>query len=483
MGWAKAVLLASIVAGISGPAQSRMPLHPCEVPGIAGAGARCGTLDVYENRAARSGRKIALNVIVLPALGPKIEPDPVFWLEGGPGGAATRSIGPVSQQYFKNVRAERDLVFVDQRGTGQSNPLGCDDIGETPANLDRYFGKLFPIESIRACRQKLEEVADLTQYSTSIAAEDLDDVRSALGYGTINLAGASYGTLTAQVYMRRFPDRVRAAFLIGVVTPGFRLPLPFAKASQNALEKLLADCSDDAECRDHFPNLKREFDAVLARFDRGPVPVSMVDPGTHQRRMVQLERESYVEHLRALLYSTGGARFVPLVVHQAFLDDFTAFQTLAIRYNLGGPNTARGMYFSVTCAESAPFITETEIVAETRGTFLGDRRLRAHLAACGEWPKGKVDRAFLQPVRAETPVVMFAGDADGSTPPGFAAAALTFLPNGRVINAPHTGHQIDGPCTWDLMQSFIRKPVASNLDASCAGNARRPPFATELPTR
>ena len=203
----------------------------------------------------------------------------MFWLEGGPGAAATQAIGPVSQRYLQGLRADHDLVFVDQRGTGKSNPLKCDDIGETPANLDTYFGKLFPIDSIRACREKLEKVADLTRYSTSIAMDDLDEVRQALGYEKIHLAGASYGTLAAQVYMRQHPDRVRSAFLIGIATPGFRLPLPFARAAQNALEHLFVDCAADPACRTAFPNLRDEFAAVLARFDRGPLVVTDDRPG------------------------------------------------------------------------------------------------------------------------------------------------------------------------------------------------------------
>lgn len=481
MNWLRAGLIVALASAGTGLAQPHLSLHACDIASAPRVLARCGTLNVYENRRTRAGRQIGLNIVVIPAAGSKAAPDPVFWLEGGPGAGATQAIGPVTNQYFKGIRADLDLVFVDQRGTGQSSPLKCDDIGETPANIDAYFGKLFPIESIRACRHKLEKIADLTQYTTAVAADDLDDVRAALGYETINLAGASYGTLTALVYARQHPQHVRSAFLVGTVTTDFRLPLPLARASEHAWEALLSDCAEDSTCRGAFPNLKVEFDAVLARFGRGSLAVTMIDPANQQPRMVRLERENYVEHLRALLYSTGGARFVPLVVHQAFLSDFTAFQTMATRFNLGGPNTSRGMYFSVTCAESAPFISEAEIVTETAGAFLGDRRVRAHLAACKEWPRGNVARSFLEPVRSLAPIVMFAGDADGSTPPWFAAASLKFLPNARVINAPHTGHQIDGPCTWDLMQAFVRNPSAGLLDASCVAGARRPPFATALP--
>jgi pimeloyl-ACP methyl ester carboxylesterase len=458
----------------------RLHLQACDVPGV-GSG-RCGTYDVFENRLARRGRTIGLTLIVLPASTTRAK-DPVFWLEGGPGGAATQAIGPVSQQYLRGLRDDHDLVFVDQRGTGSSNPLKCDDIGETPTDLDAYFGKLFPLPLIRACRDTLRRRADLTLYTTPIAMDDLDDVREALGYQRINLAAASYGTLAAQVYIRQHPTRVRSAFLVGVVTPRFRLPLPFAQAAQNALDRLFDDCMADRVCHGAFPNLKDEFDKVLARFGRGPLQIAIMDPASQHERSVMLERESYVEHVRALLYSTITARFVPLIVHQAFLNDFVPFGIMATRVNLGGPTTARGLYFSVTCAEATPYITEQAIVDDTRGTFLGDRRVRAHIDACKEWPAGAVPKGFLDPLKSPIPIVMFSGDADGSTPPWIGKAAVKFLPHGRQIEAPHTGHQIDGPCTWDLMQAFFRTAAPMTLDASCVESARRPPFALELPRR
>ena len=169
------------------------------------------------------------------------------------------------------------------------------------------------------------------------------------------------------------------------------------------------------------------------------------------------------------------------VVHQAFLNNFIPFGTMATHINLGGSQTSRGLYFSSTCAEAIPFIREREMVAETRGTFLGDRRVRAHIAACAEWPRGNVPKNFIQPVKSKVPVIMFSGDADGAAPPWIAEAAVKLWPNGRQIIAPHTGHQIDGPCTWNLMESFVRTASVRQLDASCVEKAERPPFETQLP--
>jgi pimeloyl-ACP methyl ester carboxylesterase len=466
---------------LSGPVvvRSARPsaLRACEVAGIAGGG-RCGSIEVFENRAARAGRRIALNVVVVPATEPDPAPDPVFWLEGGPGGAATGAIGPVSQQYLRGLRRSRDLVFVDQRGTGRSNPLNCDDIGDSPADPDRYFGKLFPRELIRACRQKLEPIADLRQYTTSIAMDDLDDVRASLGYSTVNLAGASYGTQAALIYIRRHREHVRSAFLVGVAPPDFKLPLPFARAAQHALDLTFADCAADRACHAAFPDIVREFGAVLARFDGGPLRITIADPATKAPRTVTLERESYVEHLRLLLYNTFGARQVPAVVHQAYLDNFLPFQAAAARE--AGAGLSRGMYFSITCSEDVPFITDLQIVEETRSTFLGDRRIRAHQAACGDWPRAEVAREFLDPVTSDVPTILYSGEADGATPEWIAAAALRSLSNGRQIHVPHTGHQIAGQCAWDLMRDFITHPSTRELDASCVAGIKRPPFVLEV---
>ncbi len=477
---AVAIAVPLIVSGgrLSGPPRATIDLHACDVD-ATGARGRCGALEVYENRTARTGRRIALSIVVIPATGPRRAADPVFWLEGGPGGAATQAIGPVVQQYLRDLRAERDVVFVDQRGTGGSHPLECDDIGDTPSDLERYFGPLFPSFLIQACRRKLEKIADLRQYTTSIAMDDLDDVRAALGYETIDLAGASYGTQAALVYMRRHGEHVRSAFLVGVAPPDFRLPLPFARAAQHALELTFADCEADRSCHAAFPDARREFDAVLGRFARGPLSVAMQDPSTRQTRTIGLARESYVEHLRLLLYTTFGARLVPTIVHQAFLGNFVPFGAVVTRN--GGAPLARGMYFSITCAEDVPFITEADIVEQTRGTFLGDRRVRAHIAACAQWPRAAVPLSFLDPVKSSIPTVFYSGEADGATPPWIAEREVGLLSNGRQIRVPHSGHQLAGACAWNLMRDFIARPFPLAIDASCVTGVTRPPFVLDIP--
>jgi pimeloyl-ACP methyl ester carboxylesterase len=192
---------------------SRVTLQPCKAGGLP-EDVRCGTYEVYEDRAAKSGRKIALNIVVVPALSAAPAPDPMFWLEGGPGADATGDVF-AARGYLSEVRKNRDLVFVDQRGTGKSNPLNC-EVGDSPGDLQKYFGGTPLRESVRACRESLEKIANLKLYTTPIAMDDLDEIREALGYDKINIGGLSYGSLASQIYLRMHGDHVRAVFLGGV---------------------------------------------------------------------------------------------------------------------------------------------------------------------------------------------------------------------------------------------------------------------------
>src|SRR5262249_21565090 len=241
-------------------AKTALALEPCQPLGVQGE-ARCGSYEVFEDRAAHSGRTIKLKIVVLKALSKAPAPDPIFWLHGGPGAAATDAVVLGQRGILAPSRQERDLVFVDQRGTGSSNPLLC-NLEDNPEDAQDFFGELFPRDKVRECRQKLERIADLRLYTTPIAMDDLDEVRSALGYGKINLLGASYGTLAAQVFMRRHPESVRSVVLVGVATPNIKQPLLFPRSAQHAMDLLFADCAADELCRKAFPNLAQEFSAV-----------------------------------------------------------------------------------------------------------------------------------------------------------------------------------------------------------------------------
>lgn len=458
---------------------SKIALQPCHVPNL-NIEVRCGTYEVYEDRVAHQGRKISLHIVVVPASAANPAPDPAFWLHGGPGAAATTSVANVEGGFLEGVRENRDVVFVDQRGTGQSNPLMC-SVGDDPADLQSFFGELFPADKVRDCRQRLEKIADLRLYTTPIAMDDLDEVRGALGYDRINLVAASYGTIAAQVYMRQHPDHVRSVFLLGVAAPSFKQPLPFARGAQHALDLLFQDCAADSACQNAFPKLRDEFDAVMSRFDKGPVEATLIHLPDKKKQTIQILRVNFVERLRLMLYTTRSASFVPLIIHRVYENDYLPFEAAALSANVGGA-LSRGMYFSVTCAEGVPFITEQDITTETQATFVGPGRVRAHIAACKEWVKGNVPPGYTDFVKSDAPVLLISGELDGASPPWFGESIVKYLPHGRQVKIRYSGHQFD-TCVPGILTNFVNKGSVDGLDTSCTEKIRRPQFATELPSR
>ena len=452
-------------------------LSPCRVPELESKG-WCGRYEVFENRASGRGRKIALNMVVVPALADKPAPDPVFFLAGGPGQGATSIAGFLAGGPMAALRRERDLVFLDQRGTGASNPLTCNLFADDN-DLRPYFEDIFPVEQVRVCRERLEKVADLKQYTTSVAVEDLDEVRRVLGYEKINLYGGSYGTTVSLAYLRRHGAHVRSAVLAGVAPTGLRLPLHFAKGAQHAIERLMDDCAADAACRTAFPRLREEFRAVLERLEKAPASVEFLNPFTKQRQRVSIARGPFAERLRMMLYARDPASLVPLLIHRAYEGDFKPYVLSALpQARAIQQSVSLGMYLSVTCAEGVPFITEEDIRAETRGTFLGEYRVRAHAAACREWPRAAVPGGFTSAVKSDAPVLMLSGEADPASPHWFAAEAVRHLPNAVQASIPREGHGYFSDCISGITAEFISGGTARGLNTKCLLDTRRPPFVT-----
>ncbi|HEX7999484.1 MAG TPA: alpha/beta hydrolase [Pyrinomonadaceae bacterium] len=435
--------------------------------------ALCGQYEVFENRAARTGRKLALNILLLPALSEKPAPDPLFYLAGGPGGAATNY---ATAWFMTRLRRERDVVLVDQRGTGKSNPLNCKLHGEL-TDMRGFFVDYFSEESLKNCRTELEKVADLTLYSTEIAMDDLDEVRAALGYGRINLYGGSYGTTAALSYLRQHPKQVRAVALFGVAPPDYKIPLPFAKGVQHAMNRLIEDCAADNACRAAFPNLRAEFEALLARLDKGAVNVTATNVVTKQQQELTLSRAAFVDIIRLMLYFPPTLSVLPSLIHQASQGNFGPLVTIAFQVltQLEG-QIARGMQLSVICAEDVPFISEQDIKRETAGTFYGETRVRAFVKACEGWPKSRVQQSFSSPVKSDAPVLLVSGEIDPVTPSWIATAASRNLPNSRQVlirNGSHYSYE----CAENLVAEFIERGTTEGLDASCLEQIRRLPFS------
>lgn len=462
------------IAQSNAPVQrGRVQLKPCNMPAITKQ-ALCGKYEVFEDRAAKAGRKIALNMILLPALGAKPAPDPIFYFAGGPGGAATMY---ATASFMTRLRRERDVVLVDQRGTGGSNQLACKLYGDKD-DMSAYFGIQLPVEKVRACRTELEKSANLKLYTTPIAIDDLDEVRGALGYDRINVYGGSYGATAALVYLRQHPDHVRTVSVANVAAPEAKIPLSFARGVQHAMDRLFEDCAADSACHAAFPNLRSEFEALLKQFDRGPVEVMATNVFTGQQQRISITRDAFLENIRASLYVPKVTSALPLLIHlgaQGNLSPLasTAFQVVYQIVN----QISIGMQLSVICAEDVPYITEDEIKRESAESFYGDSRVRTVMRACAEWPRGSVPASFVIPVSGNAPVLLVSGDIDPVTPPWLGEAAARHLSNSRhlvVHNATHNAYE----CLDNIFADFIDKGSAQGLDVSCVEQIRRPPFNT-----
>jgi pimeloyl-ACP methyl ester carboxylesterase len=479
------LLIVAVLAMIQVASASRrdtpksLALKPCEVQGAKDA--KCGAFEVFENRDTRKGRKISINVLVLPATGQKREPDPLFYFAGGPGSSAVED-GPGIAKMLASIRESRDLVFVDQRGTGQSNPLNCDlfDV----ADPQSFFGAFLPLDAVRKCREQLELKADLTLYTTNIAMDDIDDVRAALGYDQINLYGGSYGTRAALVYMRRHPQHVRAAVLHGVSPTNQFMPLNFPQDTERALQGVLSECEADDACRAAFPQAKADAKRVLEQLLQSPAEAEVQIPNSTNRVKLKLNRNLAAEAIRYMLYSPNAANRIPLVLHQAAEGNFGPLTNAAFRYRMFLVATgSNGMYLSVTCAEDLPFVNAAEAEKLGANTFLGDYRYRDQSQACAVWPKGSNGPDYAKPVRSNKPVLIVTGEWDPVTPPAHGDAVAKTLSNSLHVVVPDGAHALGGleniQCLDQLMTQFISRGSVKDLDTACVKSTHRRGFALQ----
>lgn len=465
--------LAALHLGCGASARPSLELRPCRLADVEGP-AFCGRHEVWENRATRSGRRIPLRVVLLPARDAVAAPDPIVVLEGGPGAS---NVASARRFAASPLRIRRHFLLIDTRGTGGSAPLDC-EFQSGHANLG-YLEDFLPLDKVRACRDSLQHAADLAQYITPNVVDDLDEVRAALGLRQVNLLGSSGGTRQALVWIRRHPGRVRTALLEGPVPLDARIPLTFARDAQAALDGVLDECLADAACGRGFPNLRRELALVIVGLDRGPAPVRVTHPETGAALTLSLTRSAFAQVIRYMLYTPTGAAAVPLVVHRAAAGDFGPAAERALRVGVGR-GISYGFYLSNTCAEDLPFFTQAEGEAESAGTLLGDYRVRQQKEACELWPATDLPAVYLDPVRSEVPVLILVGQRDPVTPPRWAEEVAGHLSHARVVVVPGGGHSFagleNGACLDELRRAFVEAGGIGVPDPGCLSAVRRGPF-------
>src|SRR5919109_1368363 len=459
-----------------------LSVRPCNIPGISSP-ARCGTFEVWENRDARKGRRIAIRFYVVPASGTARVTEAVAFFSGGPGEAATDSAAWVTTD-LADVRDGRDLLFVDLRGTGGSHPLPCKSA--KPSDPQSYFKEFYTPADVARCARELRARADVTQYHTAPAVDDVEDLRAALGYERLDLYGGSYGTRAALVYVRRHPQHVRAILMQGSVPTDLRYPLTVPRDAQLAFDGVRSDCERDPACRAAFPDMAGDLAASLRRFESGPVKAEVLDAKRAATTTVTLPRDRYTEGIRALLYNASSSSLIPAIVHRAAQGDFGPAAEEELAWRMEIETQYRGVHLAVTCSEDVDFIDPAEARRAAEGTFMTAWRAVDQKAACAVWPHRKLDRSVLEPVRSSVPLLILNGAYDPATASYHAERLAQGFPNPRVVIIPSAGQGTNGlvglrSCYDRLVAEFIRTADAKGVDASCMAAVHRPPFPTEFP--
>ncbi|MGH7946484.1 MAG: alpha/beta fold hydrolase [Steroidobacteraceae bacterium] len=478
MPWAKniKVFLFLAVGSMLGPTglADVSSLSACRLEGIDES-ARCGFFELPENPDRPEGRQIRIHVAVLPATGGKAREDPIVPLMGGPGEDAISAAAAFAER-LAALRQDRDLLFVDQRGTGRSASLRCELYA--PDEAATHLRDFFPLAAVKRCQQQSRTLADLTQYTYKHFADDLEHVRRTLGYGPLNLFAGSYGTRAAQIYLRAYPQSVRTVYLGSVVPVDVAIPLPLAGAAQSALENTFSACEADPACHAAFPNVRDEFREIMARLESGFVRVAIPD----RTDPTPLHRGRVAEWIRAKLYRPASAVILPWVIHQAYVGDWDPVAEGILSDARARDSAASfGLFFSITCNDDIAFLRETEIVAETRATFLGDYRVRQQQAACKDWPKVELPKGYREPVRSPVPTLFVSGDSDPATPLWFTTRVAAGFSNCKEVVVAGQGHTEWSDCVSELYEQFVRNGSVKGMENATCPAMPRPPFQLNEP--
>jgi len=452
-------------------------LTGCRVPGIRNS-VSCGVVQRALDPARPDGPKIDIHYVLAPAMARRKLPDPVFVLAGGPGQSATQ-IAPTMLALLNRLNNRRDIVFVDQRGTGRSAPLECEDPQREAladqADPQRQFRLLMQCKSALLKLPYIRTESDLGFFTTTLAMQDLDAVRRQIGAERIDLIGASYGTRAGLEYLRAFPGAVRRAVLDGVAPPDMALPASYSTDGQAAFDALLAACEAEPACQRDHPTLRADWAALLKSL---PKQVTAPHPLTGRDETFTLTREMLLAALRGPLYGPALAAALPAAISDAAQGRYEGVVGLgAIGSSRKGAKLAMGMHFSVVCAEDVPRLADS---ADKPGPDFGIEFAAMYRRMCSAWPRGDVPAAFYGVGPSRAPVLLLSGGLDPATPPRHGERVARALgPMALHVVVPNAGHGVMAiGCMRDVVYQFIDASDdkdAMTVDASCVKAIPRPP--------
>jgi pimeloyl-ACP methyl ester carboxylesterase len=450
-------------AGGPETARPKPEARSCHLPGAEGA-LRCVAIPVPLDYAKPDTKSLKIHVTVAPAFREGARTDPLFVLAGGPGQAGSEVI-LLLPAALKRIRATRDIVFIDQRGTGLSGKLDCEDKPEHETMSDTELEA-----EVKRCIGASR--APFAAYNTANAARDIEEVRRALGYGKVNVWGGSYGTRLGQAYARAYPASVRAMILDGVAAPDQVIPAG-GRDGQAALDKLFEQCARDAGCNKAYPNLRAEFDSLAARAEGG-LKLSIADPRTAQPVTFTMTGQRFSGTVHSILYSPADARRLPFLIHSAYQGRWEPF---IARHNVGGDFAGEGgtaylLHLAVVCAEDVPRMTPALMKEDAA---LLTRALAERMPAmCKTMNVPAVP--YAAPARIEAPVLLLSGALDPVTPPRRAESAARHMTHARHLVVANAGHGVSQlGCAPRLLREFLDAPGAT-LDAKCLAEIPAPTF-------
>lgn len=455
---------------------SGLALEDCRIsagPGRPGINARCGTLVRPENPADPASPTLDLHVAVVPALSLDQKMDPLVPIAGGPGQASTVFYASYAGA-FEHIRRHRDIVLIDQRGTGKSAPMVCDSDDDI---LESQYSEELVKELTQECLDNLPH--DPRYFTTSVAVEDLEALRIALGYEQFNVYGISYGSRVAQHYLRRFPTSTRSVILDGVTAPQISLGPGIAIDAQNVMNAILDRCLADPGCAERFPDIRTKLSELVSRLQQQSFDVSLPHPLTGEIEELAFSNFELAAALRLLSYHPSFVALLPLFIQQAYDGNYTplAAQFLMISTNLEEALNL-GMHNAVVCTEDGPYYDDMEIDFDAlKATYMGEFQYLNLKTICSVWPAGVIDEGFKQPVSTDVPVLLLSGDLDPVTPPEYAEQAAINLTNSLHLVGQHQGHgQAMRGCFPTVMAQFIDQASVEALETECLERLHSMPF-------
>jgi pimeloyl-ACP methyl ester carboxylesterase len=425
----------------------------------------CTTFKVPENRADPHGRSIGLKLALMRSDAAVADKDMVVLLSGGPGQAATDA-SQMAALAFAGALKHHDVLLLDQRGTGGSNALDCKAVeGKQGENLNSADPDALRAQ-LKACLDEVSRHADPRYYTTTIAVQDLEDVRQALGAPTFDLVGVSYGTRMAQQYLMRHPDAVRSVVLDSPAPNQMLIGQDFAANLDRALKLDFALCTADAACKKRFGDPMQTLHQLRDALHANPHQVSYRDPDSWAVVTRPLNAQLLVHLVQMFAYAPESAALLPLTIDAAAHGDVAP---LMGQYKLMSgdlnPGINAGMFLSVVCSEDADQIVPRP---EDDATVLGNHFVDALKTQCSVWPHGTRPADFHTPLKSDKPILILDGEFDPVTPPAYGKTILAGLGNGRQLIFKGQGHgELIRGCMPKLLTRFIDKPDPKGLDASC----------------